>query len=224
MAFIVNQDMAEEVISTSLHIYPLIEHYNGFCGGWSMQLLQDPKHALSMWDLFEKLQRENKFNPDHVTTEMKSFFRSVICWQYQLDLADAATEAGDLDEYREKGIRLLEDFLKLEPKKRFVKEAKSKPFYDQENYRIRINERKWEDIRCLVDQHPLLIATDLHFMAITRMKECNNKYYLSETNRAGYLLDRWENIILPINEQIKESGGMVHLKYSNWGKFPVKPY
>lgn len=70
----------------------------------------------------------------------------------------------------------------------------------------------------------MLIATDLHFMAITRMKECNNKYYLSETNRAGYLLDKWENIILPINEQIKESGGMVHLKYSNWGKFPVKPY
>lgn len=224
MAFIVNQKMAEKVISTSLYIYPLIENYNGFCGGWSIQLLQDPKYALSMWDLFEQLQRENKFNSDHVTTEMKSFFRSVIHWQYQLDIADAATEDGDLDEDRGKGIRLLEKFFKLEPENCFVKDVNSRPFYDQENYRIRIYERKWEDIRCIVDQHPLLIATDLHFMAITKMKGSNNKYYLSETNRAGYLLDKWENIILPINEQIKESGGVVHLKYSNWEKFPVKPY
>lgn len=217
MSYIINQDIAESVISTSLNIYEEIISYGGLCGGWSMMLLQNPDSAMSMWEKFERLHNEEKFIPENVTTEMKSFFRSVMYFQYRLDFADAESDVDYGGPERENNINLLADLIK---QPHFIKPEKVKAFYDKEDYRI-TDAGKWDDIKELVDQQPLLVAMGEHFMAITKKRDARNEYYLSETDNVGYLLDKWEKIIIPLKRKIG-SENFLYLKYSDWSNFPVK--
>ena len=217
MAYNVNQESVEKVVSRSLCVDREITRYGGLCGGWSMMLLRGPHSAMDMWDKFERLELDGKFVPGNITTEIKMFFRSVMYLQYRLDYADAESDANYGGQERENSINLLADLVK---KPHFQKPTAVKTFYDIEGYEI-IDADKWVDIKEMVDQHPMLLATDTHFMAIRKAEGARNRYYLSETENVGYMLDTWEKIRQPL-KVIVGRNCKVHLKYSNWTGFSVR--
>lgn len=100
------QDKIEAQMGDLFGIYDAIKAYDGFCGGWSLLMLENPEKASEIWESFERYALKKKsVGVDQVET-LKKVFMHVVDNQLRLLHADESDsvlseqngDAADLDD------------------------------------------------------------------------------------------------------------------------------
>lgn len=179
-----------------------IDDYGGFCGGWSLMMLENPKDAVQKWKEFEKyVNGDTSIDVD----ELKKSFKDVVKKQLYLSRADEDRIFDDSD--YELATKLLE--MKFLGKVNGYNETENKRFIPfvtdsvsicrdvgpepgkiaEKNYYRKLFIRN--DVLSKVKSGKWLLSTDAHYMSIAFDEKCNQDNelccgYVSETNSTGF--------------------------------------
>lgn len=202
------QDRIEKEMGSQFGIdEKTIEDYGGFCGGWSLMMLQNPIEATEKWEKFEEYVEKNVNGDTSVNVDdLKSIFVDVVKQQLYLSKADGDRVFDDSDYGL--ATKLLEE--KFLEKVNGYEEGKYTPvvtetlsFSRDIGAEPEINVEKilrkefiCNDVLSKVKAGKWLLSTDVHYMSIAFDEKCNqdNDFccgYVSETNSTG--LARFES-------------------------------